>query len=135
MTNSEKKFNPKPPKILDNEQLEQLEALSSFLTIPQIADYFMIGARTFNRIIDRQPEAMARYKKGKSRAIVNVAKSLMSQIRDGEVAATIFFLKTQAGWSERNADQDETTPPPAKITIKAYDGRKPASDTEHRTES
>lgn len=128
MADEEKKFNPKPPKILDEAQLEQLEALASFLTIPQIADYFMIGSRTFSRIIDRQPEAMARYKKGKSRAIVNVAKSLMSQIRDGEVAATIFFLKTQAGWSERNADHDETTPPPAKVTIKAYDGRKPGAN-------
>lgn len=128
MTNSEKKFNPKPPKILDNEQLEQLEALASFLTIPQIADYFMIASRTFNRIIDRQPEAMARYKKGKSRAIVNVAKSLMSQIRDGEVAATIFFLKTQAGWSEKGGEPDNATPPPAKVIIKTYDGRKPSDN-------
>ena len=128
-------FNPKPPKVLNDTQIEQLEALASFLTVPQIADYFMIAPRTFSRIMERQPEAMARYKKGKSNAIFSVANSLLNKARNGDTTAQIFFLKTQAGWSERTADQDETTPPPAKVTIKAYDGRKPASDTEHRTES
>ena len=128
-------YNPKPPKVLDDTQLEQLEALASFLTIPQISDYFMIAPRTFNRIISRQPEAMARYKKGKSNAIFSVANSLLNKARGGDTTAQIFFLKTQAGWTEKSVDSDETMPPPAKVTIKAYDGRKPASDTEHRTES
>ena len=89
---------------------------------------------SFSRILKRQPEAMARYKKGKANAIVRVANSLMKQVEAGEVAATIFFLKTQAGWSEKNLDQDDNTPPPAKIIIKAYDGRK-LSSTERGTES
>lgn len=123
-----KAFNPKPPKVLDEKQMIELEALASFLTIPQIADYFMIAPRTFSRIIERQPEAMARYKKGKSNAILNVANSLMTQIRNGEVAATIFFLKTQAGWSDKSADFADEKPPATKVVIKSYDGRKPSAD-------
>ena len=125
-----KGFNPKPPKVLDEKQMIELEALASFLTVHQIADYFMIAPRTFHRILERQPEAMARYKKGKAKAILSVANSLMTQIRNGEVAATIFFLKTQAGWSDRSHEQEETRPAPSKIIIKGYDGRKPSqSDT------
>lgn len=123
-----KAFNPKPPKVLSDEQLSQLEALASVLTIPQIADYFMIAARTFSRILDRQPEAMARYKKGKTAAIVSIASSLKTKAHEGDITAQIFFLKTQAGWSERSQESDNTTPPPAKVIIRTYDGRKPGAN-------
>lgn len=122
-----KAFNPKPPKVLDDKQIEQLEALASFLTIPQMADYFMIAPRTFQRILERQPEAMARYKKGKANAIFSVANSLMNQIRNGEVASTIFYLKTQAGWSDKGSDLSDEKPPATKVVIKEYDGRKPSN--------
>ena len=121
-------FNPKPPKVLDDKQIEQLEALASFLNIPQIADYFMIAPRTFSRIIERQPEAMARYKKGKANAIFSIASSLIKKARGGDVTAQIFFLKTQAGLSEKGGEPDNATPPPAKVIIKTYDGRKPSDN-------
>lgn len=117
-------FNPKPPKVLDDKQIEQLEALASFLTIQQIADYFMIAPRTFQRIIDRQPEAMARYKKGKSNAILSIANSLLTNARNGDTTAQIFYLKTQAGWSDKLSSSDDTIPPPANVIIKVFDGRK-----------
>lgn len=122
-----KAFNPKPPKVLDDKQMIELEALASFLTIPQMADYFMIAPRTFQRILERQPEAMARYKKGKANAIFSVANSLMNQIRNGEVASTIFYLKTQAGWSDKSSDLSDEKPPATKVVIKEYDGRKPSN--------
>ena len=121
-------YNPKPPKVLDEKQIEQLEALSSFLTIAQISDYFMIAQKTFQRILERQPEAMAKYKKGKSNAILSVANSLLTKANNGDTTAQIFFLKTQAGWSERGGEPDNATPPPAKVIIKTYDGRKPSDN-------
>ena len=121
-------YNPKPPKVLDEKQIEQLEALSSFLTIAQISDYFMIAQKTFQRILERQPEAMAKYKKGKSNAILSVANSLLTKANNGDTTAQIFFLKTQAGWSEKGGEPDNATPPPAKVIIKTYDGRKPSDN-------
>ncbi|MBY0473753.1 MAG: hypothetical protein K2Q13_01680 [Nitrosomonas sp.] len=123
-----KAFNPKPPKVLDDKQIEQLEALASFLTIPQIADFFMIAPATFKRILDRQPLAMSRYKKGKAQAVLSVANSLVSKARGGDITAQIFFLKTQGGWSDKSSDLPDEKPPAAKVVIKEYDGRKP-SDT------
>lgn len=55
---------------------------------------------TFIEIEKRQPEVSERYKKGRAKAIDSVAQGLLQQAREGNMAAAIFFLKTQAGWRE-----------------------------------
>lgn len=104
------------PKItLDDKQIAQVEALASVLTIEQIADYFGIGRTTFYEILERQPKVSEHYKKGKTRAIANVAQNLIKQAQDGNTTAIIFFLKTQAGWKETqvidNTSSDGTMTP------------------------
>lgn len=88
--------------VLNDDQLAQVEALASFLTLDQIADYFCIGRTTFHRIMERQEEVSVRYKKGRTNAIGTVAKSLIQQAREGNITAQIFYLKTQGGWKEGN---------------------------------
>ena len=90
----------KPQKNLTTEQIVQVEALAAVLSVEQIADYFGIGKTTFYAIMERQPEVSERYKKGKVDAISSVAQGLLQQAREGNMAAAIFFLKTQAGWRE-----------------------------------
>ena len=92
----------RPATVLNDEQLAQVEALASFLTLDQIADYFCIGRTTFHRIMERQEEVSVRYKKGRTNAIGTVAKSLIQQAREGNITAQIFYLKTQGGWKEGN---------------------------------
>ena len=41
----------RPATVLNDDQLAQVEALASFLTLDQIADYFCIGRTTFHRIM------------------------------------------------------------------------------------
>lgn len=102
MTNIQKKnLGGRPKALLSNEQIEEVETLAKFLTVEQIADHFGIGESTFLQIRQRQPEVSLAYKKGKSKAISFVASKLMEKILNGDTAATIFFLKTQAGWSEK----------------------------------
>ena len=90
----------RPQKKLDEKQTAQVEALASVLTLEQIADYFGMHRDTFNAICERQPEVFRHYKKGKTKAIANVAQNLIKQAQDGNITAIIFFLKTQAGWRE-----------------------------------
>ncbi len=97
---SEKKKGGRPPKKLTQEQIVQVEALAAYLTDKQIADYLSVGITTFYEIMERQPEVSERYKKGKSKAIGVVAKSLMKNIQEGKEASIIFFLKTKGGWTE-----------------------------------
>ena len=88
------------PITMTDEQVSQIEALGSVLSIEQIADYFGICKATFYKIMERQPEVGIRYKKGKAKAIGSVAQGLLQQARDGNTTAAMFYLKTQAGWRE-----------------------------------
>jgi len=85
---------------LTEEQKAQVEALAAYLTNEQIADYFGISRPTFNAIMERDPDILLRYKRGKAKAIGSVAQSLIQQARAGDKVAAMFYLKTQAGWRE-----------------------------------
>jgi predicted RNA binding protein with dsRBD fold (UPF0201 family) len=47
------------------------------------------------------------YKKGRAKAIVDVAGSLLTKAREGDTASIIFYLKTQASWREVSRDEVE----------------------------
>lgn len=92
----------RPPVKMSDEEVAQIEALAAVCTKAQIADYFGITEKTLRAIEDRQPEVFTALKRGKSKAIANVARTLLRQgLEDGNTAALIFYLKTQAGWSEK----------------------------------
>lgn len=85
--------------ILDEAQIAQVEALSAYLSIEQIANYFGFSEDTFYELKKRDPRILRAYKKGKAKAIGIVASKLMKLIDQGDVTAIIFYLKTQGGWS------------------------------------
>lgn len=95
----------------------QIEALSAYLTIEQIADYFGINRRTFHLMRNRSPEIDALYKAGKARANAKMAQSLIKTGMDGNVSAQIFYLKTQARWRETAPEQTDLPP----LTIHVVD--------------
>lgn len=84
----------------DASQVAQVEALAAVLNKKQIADYFCICENTLRAVEERQPEVFEAYQKGRSKAIAGVGSNLIQQAKRGNVAAAIFYLKTQAGWKE-----------------------------------
>lgn len=90
----------RPKKKLGQKELIELEALSSALSVDQIADYFGIGRTCFYEILKRQPEVNERYKKGRAKVVADIAEGLIQSAIDGDNTARIFYLKTQAGWKE-----------------------------------
>ena len=84
---------------MDEAQIAQIEALSAYLSIEQIANYFGFSEDTFYELKKRDPRILRAYKKGKAKAIGIVASKLMKLIDQGDVTAAIFYLKTQGGWS------------------------------------
>ena len=97
----------RPAKTLTGDEAAKLEALASFLNQDQIADYLGIARNTLAAIMKRDPEILARYKKGKVSATVDIAQSLIQKARDGDTACQIFYLKTQAGWREKDRPEDD----------------------------
>ena len=93
--------NPRTKRKLNRDQIAQVESLAAYLSIEQIANYFGMSKPTFYAIMERQPNVLLRYKKGKANAIGSIAKSLLKKAREGCTTSQIFYLKTQAGWSEK----------------------------------
>lgn len=109
----------RPEKVLNEEQIIQVEALASVLTTEQIADYLGIGRTTFYSVMERQPEVAERYKRGRAKAVANISGNLIKQAQAGNITATIFYLKTQAGWSETIGIQNLDPP---KVVMKMPEG-------------
>lgn len=91
--------------VLTDDEIIKVEALGSYLSLEQVADYIGVSKATFYAIMERQPEVGIRYKAGKARAIENMAKSLIMTGLEGNVAAQTFYLKTQAGWKETQVQE------------------------------
>jgi hypothetical protein len=91
---------PRPPIMLGPSQVAEVETLAALLNQDQIADYFGMARNTFRAICARDEEVLARYKRGKAKAIAHVANGLLQKARAGDTTSMIFYLKTQAGWRE-----------------------------------
>lgn len=96
--------------VLTEEQTIEVGALACALSQEQIADYFGICRNTFTQIMKRQPEVAEQYKKGRSRTILNVGQGLIEKAITGDTTASIFYLKTQAGWKEKEMEEKELPP-------------------------
>lgn len=106
----------RPRITLTPEQILEVETLAAVLNQEQISDYFGIDADTFRAIRERDPEVSRSYKRGKAKAIGSIGSNLIGQAKSGNVAAAIFYLKTQAGWKETQ-DLHVTNEPVTEIVI------------------
>ena len=106
----------RPLVVFDAAQTAQVEALAAVLSKGQMADYFSISETTLREVESRQPEVFDAYKRGKAKAIGNVAKNLISQAQMGNITAAIFYLKTQAGWKEDK--ESERDLPPINVIVR-----------------
>ena len=94
----------KPLVVFDQEQTELVEKLAAVLTKSQLSDYMGISENTFRAVELRQSEVFEGYKRGKAKAIAAVAGNLFNQATQGNVSASMFYLKTQAGWREQEPE-------------------------------
>lgn len=91
----------RPQKRLSKEQIHEVRALAAILSKEQIASYFGMTEKTLSAIFRRQPEVFTAYKQGRANAILKVASALLRAVEEGDMRAIQFFLKTQAGWTEK----------------------------------
>jgi DNA-binding CsgD family transcriptional regulator len=55
----------RPPVVLSDKQIAEVETLAQDMTIAQIADYFGISESTFHRMREANFDILTAYKKGK----------------------------------------------------------------------
>ena len=90
----------KPKFAFSDEDIKKIEELASSVTKQQLADYFGICFNTLQRCLNEDPRVNEAYRRGKAKAVIDVAGSVLSEARTGNMQAAIFYLKTQAGWKE-----------------------------------
>ena len=96
------------PKIeLDLAKVEELAGLG--LTREQIALSLGVSYSTLNRRAKESEEIETAMKRGRALANIKVAGELMKAIEKGNVTAIIFYLKTRAGWTEKQKIEAEVT--------------------------
>ena len=79
--------------------LEKFGAMGARLG--DIANYYNMSQRTLDNVFNRNPNLFQAIKKGKFMANIAVADSLYNNaVRENNVAAQIFWLKTRARWKE-----------------------------------
>lgn len=97
--NGEKYAMKTKPKIIPD--IGQVEALAANgLTQEQIALALGISPATLYARKRENKEFVEAIKRGKAKGIALVTNALMTEIKTGNTAAMIFFLKTQGGWKE-----------------------------------
>jgi hypothetical protein len=88
----------KTPTPVDLAKIERLAGLGCRLD--EIAIACDVSPATLDRWKQRDDVSLA-YQKGRIEAKANVAERLYDLAMDGDVAAAIFWLKSQAGWTDR----------------------------------
>jgi len=91
----------RPVKELTEVDVIQVEALAAVCTKSQMAGYFGMTEKTFRAVEARQPEVFTAYRTGRAKAIANIGSVLYEKALGGDIRAMQFFLKTQAGWTEK----------------------------------
>lgn len=91
-----------PPKLI-NLDMKLIETLAGKgLTERQIGQYCGYCQSHWNTLRRKNPEINAAIDKGRAKMIVKVADALIDNaIEEKNVTAQIFFLKAQAGWSDK----------------------------------
>ena len=87
------------------------------MSVEQIAGYFGICKTTYYQIAKRQPELLERFKRGKSNRIAQYTKIVHEHIINGDKDLLKFYLRTQAGWTDKKLEPTTTELPPINIQI------------------
>lgn len=91
-----------PPKLI-NLDMKLIETLAGKgLTEKQIGQYCGYCQNHWNTLRRKNPDINAAIDRGRAKMIVKVADALIDNaIEEKNVTAQIFFLKAQAGWSDK----------------------------------
>jgi hypothetical protein len=81
--------------------IQLMEKLGGVLKQDQLAHYYGISVRQLHTRFKNNPEFRAAYDKARSDTISKVAQSLVEKALQGNLTAQIFYLKTQAGWWDK----------------------------------
>lgn len=110
--------------IVTDDIIKEVEALAGRgLTQEQLFHYYGISKGCWYDNRHYHPKLDVAVKRGKAKTTAYVAGKLMEKIKQGNLGAIIFYLKTQARWSEHSTlgIENNDKPPIVPLTIGVTD--------------
>lgn len=91
--------------ILSPDQIKSVERMAKLgLTLDEIAYILRISPKTLDRRLEDDESVRLAYDTGRAIAKETVVGKLFEKIESGNIAAIIFWLKTQAKWREKDVE-------------------------------
>ncbi|MEA5465279.1 hypothetical protein [Leptothoe sp. PORK10 BA2] len=104
----------RPAKTVEDKDLRIVEDMAGRgARLDAIATVIGVSPSTLDRWLT-SAEVRAAYDRGRTLAIDNVAQSLYNQAMGGNVVAAIFWMKAQAGWTDKPQPEKAET---AKVVV------------------
>ena len=103
--------------VFSSQDLDIVSCLSATMSVEQIAGYFGISKTTFYEVAKRQPELLERYQQGKCKRIAEYSEIVHQHILNGDKDLLKFYLRTQAGWTDKKEEIPVTELPPINIQL------------------
>lgn len=90
---------------LNERTLDDIEMLSGQgLSSDQIANYFGLNFAEWDDLKKKHPDIKTAIIRGRARTISFTCAKLLDKIDAGNIDAIKFYLRSQAGWNDRNGD-------------------------------
>ena len=103
--------------VFSSQDLDTVQQLSASMSVEQIAGYFGISKTTYYEVARRQPELLERYQQGKSKRIAEYSELVHQYILNGDKDLLKFYLRTQAGWTDKKEETPVTELRPINIQL------------------
>jgi len=97
-----REYIPRIRTTLTEEEVEQVEKLSSVLNTEQMANFFGIQPRLFDDILARDQFVRDAYDKGRATALAAVGRGILQKALEGNVTCMIYYTKAQGGWRDQD---------------------------------
>lgn len=104
-TVKKKRKSPRKSKAfkLTDEILQEIKLLGGHgATLDHIRIYYGVEKNKFYAIAEENPAILDAIFEGRTKTMFSVAGALMQKIKEGNVAAMMFWLKTQGRWCENH---------------------------------
>lgn len=123
-TNSQAKTGGRPRKEVEAKDLRIVEDMAGRgATLDDIACVIGVSPSTLDRWL-KLPEVEQAYRRGRIEAKDTIASRLFDLANEGDVTAIIFFLKAQAGWSDR--PKEDVKPQGSQVVVYVPDNQRAA---------
>lgn len=121
-------ITPRKAPIVTEDLIAHVRKLAGLgLTITQIHDYYGVTDKTWLKLRKKHPQLELAQKQGRSVNHEYVAGKLRKKIEQDNLGAIIFYLKTQAGWREKEYNNEggnpngTSTPKVSAVTLTVND--------------